>query len=68
MAKAMHHDSESSSDSEEPGPQSGKRPPKARCILWTTVRTKRLLDWLNENPEDCQKLFSDSSKNAKDEG
>ena len=68
MAKALHLDSESSSDSEEPGPQSGKRPPKARCILWTVARTERLLDWLNENPEDCQKLFSDSSKDAKNEG
>ena len=67
-AKALHHDSESSSDSEEPGPQSGKRPPKARRILWTTARTERLLDWLDENPEDRQKLFSDSSKDAKDEG
>jgi hypothetical protein len=29
---------------------------------------ERLLDWLEENPEDCQKLFSDSSKDSKDEG
>ena len=27
-----------------------------------------LLDWLEENPEDRQKLFSDSSKDAKDKG
>ena len=26
------------------------------------------MDWLEENPEDCQKLFSNSSKDAKDEG
>jgi len=26
------------------------------------------LDWLEENPVDCQKLFSDSTKDAKDEG
>jgi hypothetical protein len=29
---------------------------------------ERLLNWLEENPEDCQKLFSDSSKDAKEEG
>ena len=68
MAKALHLDSESSSDSEEPGPQSSKRPPKACCILWTVARTEWLLDWLDENPKDHQKLFSDSSKNAKNEG
>jgi hypothetical protein len=37
-------------------------------ISWTTVRTERLLDWLEENPVDRQKLFSDSTKDAKDEG
>ena len=31
-------------------------------------RTDRLLDWLNENPSDHQKLFSDSAQDAKDEG
>ena len=37
-------------------------------ISWTTARTERLLDWLEENPMDRQKLFSDSTKDAKDEG
>jgi hypothetical protein len=37
-------------------------------ISWTTARTERLLDWLEENPVDRQKLFSDSTKDAKDEG
>jgi hypothetical protein len=32
------------------------------------ARTERLLDWLEENPKDQQKLFSDSPKDAKDEG
>ena len=32
------------------------------------ARTKRLLDWLEENPVDWHKLFSDSTKDAKDEG
>ena len=31
-----------------------------------TARTKCLLDWLKKNPADCQKLFSDSMKDAKD--
>ena len=38
------------------------------CISWTTARTERLLDWLEENPVDQHKLFSDSTKDAKDEG
>ena len=37
-------------------------------ISWTTERTELLLDWLEENPVDRQKLFSDSTKDAKDEG
>ena len=45
-----------------------KQASKTRRIFWTAVRTEQLLDWLEENPEDCQKLFSDSSKDAKDEG
>jgi len=32
------------------------------------ARTERLLDWLEENPVDWHKLFSDSTKDAKDEG
>ena len=35
---------------------------------WTTSRTEHLLDWLEENPADRQKLFSNSTKDAKDEG
>lgn len=30
--------------------------------------TERLLDWLESHPADRQKFFSDSSKDAKDEG
>jgi hypothetical protein len=33
-----------------------------------TARTEQLLDWLEENPVDRQNLFSDSTKDAKDEG
>jgi hypothetical protein len=45
-----------------------KQTSKARQISWTPARTERLLDWLDENPVDQQKLFSDSSKDAKEEG
>jgi hypothetical protein len=45
-----------------------KQAPKTRRIYWSSPRTERLLDWLEENPEERQKLFSDSSKDAKDEG
>ncbi|KAF8469438.1 hypothetical protein DFH94DRAFT_615353, partial [Russula ochroleuca] len=38
---------------------------KARRIHWNIARTEQLLDWLEENPEERQKLFS---KDAKDEG
>jgi hypothetical protein len=41
---------------------------KIRRTSWTTARTERLLDWLEEHPADRQKLFSDSTKDAKDEG
>ena len=44
------------------------QPAKVRRTSWTTARTERLLDWLEENPVDRQKLFSDSTKDAKDEG
>ena len=40
---------------------------KIRRTSWTMARTERLLDWLEENPADRQKLFSDSTKDAKDE-
>ena len=54
------------SDSEQP--QTSKQAPKAHQIHWNVARTERLLNWLEENPEDRQKPFSDSSKDAKDEG
>jgi len=57
---------DSDSDPSE-GPKTNKRP-RARRILWNADRTERLLDWLEDNPEERQKLFSDSSKDAKSEG
>lgn len=48
--------------------EDGKQAAKTRRIHWNAARTERLLDWLEENPADRQKLFSDSSKDAKDEG
>src|SRR5882757_1670064 len=41
---------------------------KIHRTSWTTARTERLLDWLEEHPADRQKLFSDSTKDAKDKG
>ena len=58
-----------SSDEEDAKPPA--QPAKA-ChmmrISWSTARTEQLLDWLDENPVDRQKLFLDSTKDAKDEG
>ncbi|KAH8981346.1 hypothetical protein EDB86DRAFT_2812974, partial [Lactarius hatsudake] len=36
-------------------------------VQWGNTRTERLIDWLEDNPEDRQKLFSDSSHDAKKE-
>ncbi|KAH9057473.1 hypothetical protein EDB87DRAFT_1550096, partial [Lactarius vividus] len=36
-------------------------------VHWDDFRTDRLVDWLEDNPEDRQKLFSDSSHDAKKE-
>jgi hypothetical protein len=59
------------SDEEDATSQKPAATSKARRMMrisWTTARTERLLDWLEENPVDRQKLFSDSTKDAKDEG
>ncbi|KAF8222865.1 hypothetical protein L208DRAFT_1320018 [Tricholoma matsutake] len=45
-----------------------KQTTKTCHTSWTPARTEHLLDWLEENPVDRQKLFSDSTKDAKDEG
>ncbi|KAH9060603.1 hypothetical protein EDB87DRAFT_1547080, partial [Lactarius vividus] len=36
-------------------------------VHWDDFRTDRLVDWLEDNPEDRQKLFSDLSHDAKKE-
>ena len=54
------------SDSEQP--QTSKQAPKTHQIHWSIAGMEWLLNWLEENPEDHQKLFSDSSKDAKEEG
>ncbi|KAH9023311.1 hypothetical protein EDB84DRAFT_1247596, partial [Lactarius hengduanensis] len=36
-------------------------------VQWDDPRTERLIDWLEDNPEDRQRLFSDSSHDAKKE-
>ena len=42
--------------------------PKGRIprITWNLPRTDRLVKWLENNVEDCQKLFSDSVQDAKE--
>jgi hypothetical protein len=47
-------------DTQEPGVERSRVP-------WDDLRTDRLVDWLEDNPEDRQKLFSDSSHDAKKE-
>jgi len=36
-------------------------------IQWDDSRTERIIEWLEENAEDRQRLFSDSSQNARKE-
>ncbi|KAH9048751.1 hypothetical protein EDB84DRAFT_1257058, partial [Lactarius hengduanensis] len=36
-------------------------------VQWGDSRTDRLIEWLEDNPEDRQRLFSDSSHDAKKE-
>jgi hypothetical protein len=61
-AKAASSSSESGSSG-----RTGKCP-KAHRVVWNAARIEALLDWLEEHPVERQKLFSDSSKDAKDEG
>jgi hypothetical protein len=56
-----------STDSSDGELKPGKRA-KPRRIVWNVDWIELLLDWLEENPKERQKLFSDSSKDAKDEG
>lgn len=52
--------------------KSSKKKPKdsGLTVSWTkhVSHTKRLIDWLKQNVADRQKLFSDSSQDAKAEG
>ena len=43
--------------------------PKSRgpCVHWDSPRTDRLIEWLENNVEDRQWLFSDSAQDAKEE-
>lgn len=36
-------------------------------VLWNSNRTERLVEWLENNVEDRQRLFSDSAQDAKEE-
>ena len=67
-AKAADRAASSVAPSVSEQPPTSKQAPKAHWIYWNGARMEWLLDWLEENPEDRQKLFSNSSKNAKEEG
>jgi hypothetical protein len=51
-------------DEGEGDPVDSKVPPPR--INWTTVRTERLVEWLESHVEDRQRLFSDSAQDAKE--
>ena len=44
------------------------RSSKRLVVKWDEDRTNRLLDWLDQNPDDRHRLFSDSTAAAKQEG
>ena len=44
------------------------RSSKRLVVKWDEDRTNRLLDWLDQNPDDRNRLFSDSTVAAKQEG
>jgi len=41
--------------------------PKGRHVKWNSQHTEWLVEWLENNIEDCQQLFSDLAQDAKDE-
>jgi len=41
--------------------------PKGRRVKWNSQRTERLVEWLENNVEDRQQLFSNLAQDAKDE-
>lgn len=53
---------EDEDDSPVADPKSG-----IRRVSWNLPRTDRLVEWLEDNVEDRQKLFSDSAQDAKEE-
>ena len=42
-------------------------PKSAPRVLWNSKRTDLLVEWLENNVEDCQRLFSDSAQDAREE-
>ncbi|KAH9167474.1 hypothetical protein EDB89DRAFT_2125148 [Lactarius sanguifluus] len=49
------------------GDEASETVEKGSQVQWGDSRTDRLIEWLEDNPEDCQKLFSDSSHDTKKE-
>jgi len=52
-------------DEEDTTVESKAAPPH---LLWNSKRTDRLVQWLEDNVEDCQQLFSDLAQDAKEGG
>jgi hypothetical protein len=59
-AKPKRSKKTATADTQEPGVERSRVP-------WDDLCTDRLVDWLEDNPEDRQKLFSDLSHDAKKE-
>jgi hypothetical protein len=62
-----HKKKDASDDNDSDNSDTAAASSQAPRIYWDkdTTQTDRLLDWLDENPADCQKLFSDSSQDAR---
>ena len=37
------------------------------CVAWNEQRIEQLVEWLENNVKECQRLFSDSAQDAKEE-
>jgi hypothetical protein len=59
-AKPKHGKKTATADTQEPGVERSR-------VQWDDLRTEQLVDWLEDNPEDHQKLFSDLSHDVKKE-
>ena len=54
-------------EDEEDTPGPGDSNSSGPRIIWDAPRTDRLIEWLENNVEDRQRLFSDSAQDAKEQ-